>query len=60
MAHSQQDTTGACEGFHSALKASQLVEKSRLGGRRVDWLLKVLSIDVRIRSLAPDMHCHLL
>ena len=37
--HAQQDTTGACEGYHSAIKGSELARKSRLQGRRVDWLL---------------------
>ena len=41
--HAQQNTTGACEGFHSVLKLLQLSQRSRLGGRRLDWLLKVLT-----------------
>ena len=40
--HAQQDTTGACEGFHSALKGDELAMKTRLQGRRVDWLLHML------------------
>ncbi len=35
----KQDTTGACEGFHSALKGDELAMKTQLQGRRVDWLL---------------------
>ena len=40
--HAQQDTTGACEGYHSAIKGNELAGKSRLQGRRVDWLLHLL------------------
>ena len=42
MPHAQQDTTGACEGFHSALKGDELAMKTRLQDRRVDWLLHSL------------------
>lgn len=41
--HSQQDTTGACEGFHSALKGCGLADRRRLSNRRLDWLLHVLT-----------------
>ena len=37
--HAQEDTTGACEGFHSDIKGNELGQKSRLQGRGVDWLL---------------------
>ncbi|KAL0021959.1 hypothetical protein WJX79_007464 [Trebouxia sp. C0005] len=49
--HAQQDTTGACEGYHSAIKGNELAKKSRLQGRRVDWLLYLLwtEVDMRIR-----------
>ena len=30
--HSQQDTTAACEGFHSAIKGDELATKTRLQG----------------------------
>ncbi|KAL0027564.1 hypothetical protein WJX77_011083 [Trebouxia sp. C0004] len=40
--HAQQDTTAACEGYHSAIKGNELAGKSRLQGRRVDWLLHLL------------------
>ena len=48
--HAQQNTTGACEGFHSVLKLLQLSQRSRLGGRRLDWLLKVLTGEVSRKS----------
>lgn len=34
--HGQQDTTGACEDFDSALKDNELAQKKFLRGRRVD------------------------
>ena len=40
--HAQQDTIGACEGYHSAIKGNELGRNSRLQGRRVDWLLWLL------------------
>ena len=42
-AHSQQDTTGACEGFHSALKGCDLANTRTLSNRRLDWLLPKLT-----------------
>lgn len=50
MPHAQQDTTGACEGFHSALKGDELAMKTRLQGRRVDWLLYELVYEVLITA----------
>ena len=49
VAHAQQDTTvapSACEGYHSAIKGNELAKKSRLQGRRVDWLLYLLWTEV--------------
>ncbi|DBA71835.1 TPA: hypothetical protein ACH3X2_010886 [Trebouxia sp. C0005] len=48
--HAQQDTTGACEGYRSAIKANELANKSHLQGRNVDWLLYVpwTEVDMRI------------
>jgi hypothetical protein len=46
VARSQQDTTGACEGWHSSVKAGGLAEKTRLRGRRVDWLIYKLVVEV--------------
>ncbi|DBB04166.1 TPA: hypothetical protein ACH3X1_013210 [Trebouxia sp. C0004] len=47
--HTRQDTTGACEGFHSAIKGDELAMKTRLQGRRVDWLLWLLWNEVDLR-----------
>ncbi|KAL0029191.1 hypothetical protein WJX79_001351 [Trebouxia sp. C0005] len=49
--HAQQDTTGACEDYHSAIKGNKLANTSRLQGRRVNWLLYLLwtEVDIRIR-----------
>ena len=44
--HSRQDTTGANEAFHSAIKGDELAMKTRLQGRRTDWLLWVLWYEV--------------
>ncbi len=44
--HAQQDTTGACEGWHSSIKGGGLAEKRRLIGRRIDWLLHKLFYEV--------------
>lgn len=51
MRHAQQDTTGACEGWHSSIKGGGLAEKRRLIGRRTDWLLHKLFFEV---SLVTD------
>ena len=38
--HAQQDTTGACEGYHSAIKGNELPRKSLVRQEgRVNWLL---------------------
>ena len=44
--HAQQDTTGACEGYHSAIKGNELAQKHRLQGRRLGWLLHELFYEV--------------
>ena len=44
--HAQQDTTGACEGYHSAIKGNEVAQKHRLQGRRLDWLLHELFYEV--------------
>jgi hypothetical protein len=46
MKRALQDTTGICEGWHSALKAGGLAEKRRLQGRRPDWLVYKLFVEV--------------
>ncbi|DBB05560.1 TPA: hypothetical protein ACH3X1_012507 [Trebouxia sp. C0004] len=38
--HAQQDTTAACEGYHSAIKGNELAGKSRLQGRRVETRIR--------------------
>ena len=52
-----KNTTGACEGFHSVLKLLQFSQRSRLGGRRLDWLLKVLTGEVSLKS-DQSINCH--
>ncbi|DBA79433.1 TPA: hypothetical protein ACH3X2_007707 [Trebouxia sp. C0005] len=47
--HAQQDTIGACEGYHSAIKGNELAQKHRLQGRRLDWLLHELFYEVEPR-----------
>lgn len=49
--HAQQDTTGACEGCHSSIKGGGLAQKRHLIGRRTDWLLHKLFVEV---SLVTD------
>jgi hypothetical protein len=46
MKRALQDTTGICEGWHSSLKAGGLAEKRRLQGRRPDWLVYKLFVEV--------------
>ena len=48
--HAQQDTTGACEGWHSSIKGGGLAEKRRLIGRRTDWLLHKLFYEVGLSA----------
>lgn len=55
--HAQQDTTGACEGYHSAIKGNELAKKSRLQGRRVDWLLYLLWHEVCGRAIDSSPTC---
>ncbi|KAL3142526.1 hypothetical protein ABBQ38_002848 [Trebouxia sp. C0009 RCD-2024] len=48
--HSQQDTAGTCEGFHSALKGCGLADRWHFSNRRLDWLLHVLTEKFEIRA----------
>ena len=41
-----QDTNGAIEGYHYALKLRLNARKKTMNGRRVDWLLYSLVGDV--------------
>lgn len=37
-----QDTTGAAEGYHSAMKAVLAMDKNQMRSRRPDWLVHML------------------
>ena len=50
--HAQTDTTGMCEGWHLSIKGGGLAEKSRLRGRRLDWLLHKLFYEVKLYQIA--------
>ena len=55
--HAQTDTTGVCEGWHSSIKGGGL-EKSRLLGRRLDWLLYKLFYEVKFYRIAVQQIEH--
>lgn len=44
--HAGQDTTAAIESYHSNMKATLKQSRSKLVGRRVDWLIHQLTGDV--------------
>lgn len=44
--HANQDTNAAIEGYHGALKSRMGQHKSRLLGRRLDWLVDILMGEV--------------
>ena len=44
--HANQDTNAAIEGYHGALKSRMGQHKSRLLGRRLDWLVNMLMGEV--------------
>lgn len=44
--HSNQDTNAAIEGYHGSLKSRLSQSKTRLTGRRADWLIHVLMGDL--------------
>ena len=54
--HAQQDTTGACEGFHSALKGNELAQKKFLRGRRVDWFMHEAFYEVSCKACSTNAY----
>ena len=52
--HAQTNTSGVSEGWHSSIKGGGLAEKSRLHGRRLDWLLYKLFYKVKFYQIAEQ------
>jgi hypothetical protein len=46
LPHARQDINAAIESYHGNMKAIFKASKSRLVGRRIDWLIQELTHDV--------------